>query len=184
MSQLLQQMPTDAPPISSSVIAELVPLTNADDPLIEADLQWAFNKWKGLCEQSPCALPQWSEDILQSLMPVNRRMMVVMADGDWKRDEFDVIYCGQHVADFLNQGKPVRYQKMRQENPKFEKNYQDVKTRNGRVMDNREPELVMKRMDWADMRYVQYQVLILPFLCEDSCTYVVHIMDFKLSIES
>jgi len=181
MSQLAQTMPVDAPPISSSVVAELTPVYNVDDPQINSDLKWAFEKWKALCDASSQSLPQWEDETLQLFMPVNRRLMVVMADGDWRQDEFDVIYCGQHASDFLNQGKPVRYQQMRIDNPNFEKNYQDVKIRNGRVMDNREPELVMKRMDWADMRFVQYQVLILPFLCEDSCSYVVHVMDFKLS---
>ncbi|MGB0864963.1 MAG: hypothetical protein ACPGSC_00550 [Granulosicoccaceae bacterium] len=179
MAQNSQKMPTDAVPISSSVVAEFIPIADASDERICADLRWAFNQWQSLCGQN--TPPQWDEMTHQSFMPVSRRLMIVLADGDWRRDEFDVIYCGQHVADFLNQGRPVRYQQMRVEDANFEKNYQDVKTRNGRVMETQQPELVMKRMDWADMRYIQYQCLILPFLCEGDCRYVVHVMEFKLS---
>lgn len=181
MSQAQQSMPEDEAPIKSSLVAEFIPLHNTDDERISADLKWAFERWNTLCDESTTDLPQWDDTSHKALMPVGRRLMVVLADGDWRRDEFDVIYCGQHVSDFLNQGKPVRYQKMRAENPDFEKNYQDVKTRNGRVFDTRHPELVMKKMEWADMRYVQYQSLILPFMCGDECSYVVHVMEFKLS---
>lgn len=179
MSKPAISIQMQTPPASASIVAEYIPLVDTSDERIGEDLTWAFSKWKTLCSDGQP--PQWDEQTHQALKPVSRRLMIVLADGDWQKDEFDVVYCGQHVADFLNQGKPVRYQQMRRENPGFEKNYQDVKTRNGRVFDSRQPELVIKRMDWADMSYVQYQSLILPFLCDGKCTYVVHVMDFQLS---
>ena len=164
---------------------KVVVLDSSDDTLPfdriqDYDLNLIGKAWMGMPRLPGEDLPRW-----QNFRPADFRPMIeklcVLTVGDWRADRLEFTLYGSHPTDLIGLGRPLRMMDLR-EDPKRRANYEDIRKRVGRAIENCAPQYARKTLSWNDHGYIEYEVLMLPFMREGSAQRVLQPVGAILNI--
>ncbi len=143
------------------------------------DLAFIAQSWIDMPRLPGEPLPRWSEFRLSAFVKVINKLCVVLArEGD--ADRMEITVCGQHATEYVGNGKPIDLAHMRND-PLRCANYADIRDRVARAIANNAPQYALKTLSWQDMGYVEYEVMVLPFMSESGAQRILHPISVQIS---
>lgn len=143
-----------------------------DTATISPKLAEALTHWRGLCQDD--GPPHWESFDPIKIAPLLPRVILYKClEG---KENFYIQIMGEHAADFLqfNGHGKMLHEVMPPSN------LEEVVQRLNTLRALKSPQLVQKTLDWQQREYVDYWVLLLPFLDAANCVcHVLSVFDFR-----
>lgn len=136
--------------------------------------------WEGLPREADERLPRWSHFRPFDFKSSIDKMCVISVE-DWKTHALEFTLYGQHATEFVGLGRPLSLQALR-EDPKRCTYYEDIRCRAGRAIENDAPQYAHKTLSWNDRGFVQYEILMLPFLQEGAVQRILQPLSAKVEM--
>jgi len=126
------------------------------------DLVAIGRAWQDMPRETGEALPRWSCFRPFEFKSSIEKMCVIAVE-DWQADALEFSLYGNHPTEFVGLGRPLSLQRLCRD-ARRRGYYEDIRQRVGRAITNDAPQYARKTLSWNDRGFVQYEVLMLPFL--------------------
>ena len=134
------------------------------DRIQDYDLRLIGKAWMEMPRLEGERLPRWS-----NFSPADFRSMIeklcVLSVEDWRAGRLEFTLYGNHPTELIGLGRPLRMMELREDAAR-KGNYEDIRKRAGRAIEMCAPQYARKNLSWNDHGYIEYEVLMLPFMRE------------------
>jgi hypothetical protein len=130
-----------------------------------ADLREIGKAWQEYARIEGEPLPRWRMFRVSDFIRTIERLCVLRVEDD-RIDDLEFSLYGSHASEYIGNGRRLVLQNLRTD-PLRQNNYIDIRDRAERAIINERPQYARKSLSWENKAYIEYEVLMLPFMAED-----------------